>query len=261
MNCPNPQCKTTNIPDDAKFCPNCGQRLAKDLVFNISGVSFIMNYVEGGSFMMGASDSYTDYDERPQHKVTLNSYFMGETLVTQALWKEVMNDNPSKFGGDNLPVENVSWDECQDFISKLNAITGKTFTLPTEAQWEYAARGGAISRNKLYSGGDNILLVAWHADNSDRQTHPVGLKAPNELGLYDMSGNVWEWCSDYYSDYYYKNSPKNNPHGPISGKNRVLRGGSWECSPRYCRITQRIDYRQGYRNSFIGLRLALLQTF
>lgn len=249
-------CNTSNLPDEANFCPVCGQVLEKsnmDLSFNVKGVTFIMKYVEGGTFMMG-EDCYVDYDERPQHEVKLDSYYIGETQVTQELWKAVMGDNPSKFIGNKLPVENVSWNDCKKFIEKLNIITGKSFNLPTEAQWEYAARGGI---NAVAGSCNDVMQESWNNENSDRETHPVGKKRANPLGLYDVLGNVWEWCCDYYNKKYYSDSPYINPTGPISGSNRVLRGGSWETSPNLCRVTRRIDYRPGYSNSFTGLRLAL----
>ena len=146
-------------------------------------------------------DSEAYGDESPVHSVTLSSYYMGETEVTQALWKAVMGNNPSRFKGDNLPVENVSWNDCQEFIRKLKQKTGKNFRLPTEAEWEYAARGGKKSNGYKYSGSNNIGSVAWYDDNSSNQIHAVKGKRLNELGLYDMSGNVWEWCSDWYGQY------------------------------------------------------------
>ena len=171
------------------------------------GISIDMVRVEAGTFTMGATAEMKDPwdDEKPTHRVTLiNDYYIGKYEVTQALWKAVMGNNPSEFKGDNLPVEQVSWKDCQKFLSKLNRITGKMFRLPTEAEWEYAARGGNKSRGYQYSGSNNLLDVAWYDDNSGRKTHAVGTKQPNELGIYDMSGNVCEWCQDWYGKY---NSP------------------------------------------------------
>ena len=187
-----------------------------------------MVYVSGGTFTMGATgeqDSDAFDDEKPTHSVTLNSFYLCKYEVTQALWKAVMGKNPSDFKGNNLPVENVSWNDCQTFISRLNNLTGRNFRLPTEAEWEYAARGGNRSRGYKYSGSNNPSDVSWDIDNSGDKTHPVGSKRPNELGLYDMSGNVYEWCSDWYGTY--SSSSQTNPTGPSSGWGRVKRGGCW----------------------------------
>ena len=226
-------------------------------VFQLGNVAFKMIPVEGGTFTMGATPEQGDHafgDEKPAHRVTLSSYSIGETQVTQALWRSVMGTNPSRFKGDNLPVEQVSWGDCQEFIRKLNQITGKRFRLLTEAEWEYAARGGNKSRGYKYSGSNDIGSGAWYKDNSSKQTHPVATKLPNELGIYDMIGNVLEWCSDWYGDY--NGSSQTNPTGPTSGSNRVLRGGSWLSSAWYCRVSYRsgTPSLSGYN---IGFRLAL----
>ena len=218
-----------------------------------------MKYVEGGEFMMGAANDDTEaYDcEKPSHKVRLDSYYIGETQVTQALWQAVMGNNPSYWTGDKLPVETVSWDDCQEFIKRLNSITGKHFSLPTEAQWEFAARGGNKSRGFLYSGSNNIDEVAWYDDNSNSQTHQVATKKANELGLYDMTGNVWEWCKDWFDSDYYSNSPQDNPQGPGSGDFRVLRGGGWDRNARRCRVSFRGYVNPVSRHGSLGLRLVL----
>ena len=202
---------------------------------------FEMVFVEGGTFMMGAtaeqeSDAY-DF-ESPTHSVTLSSYYIGKYEVTQAQWRAVMGSNPSLFAGDNLPVEQVSWNDIQEFITKLNQQTGKTFRLPTEAEWEYAARGGNKSKGYKYSGSNTVDDVAWYGNNSSNTTHPVGQKAPNELGIYDMSGNVWEWCQDWYGSY--SSDSQTNPTGPNSGSGRVLRGSSLLGDVVSCRISYRI---------------------
>ena len=218
-----------------------------------------MVYVEGGTFTMGATAeqrSDAESDESPTHRVKLSSYYIGETEVTQALWQAVMGNNPSHFKGDNLPVECVRWDGCQDFITELNALTGRTFRLPTEAEWEYAARGGQKSRHFKYSGGNNIDRVAWYGGNSGIKTHPVGVLRPNELGLYDMSGNVWEWCQDWYGDY--SSSAQTNPTGPEEGDYRVIRGGSYDCNARGCRVSYRYDGSPDDRDYRIGFRLVLV---
>ena len=228
------------------------------ITFEANGVSFTMIPVEGGTFTMGATSEMTEPfdDEKPTHQVTLSNYYIGETEVTQALWMAVMGSNPSLFKGDDLPVECVSWDDCQTFISKLNALTGKRFRLPTEAEWEFAARGGNQSRHTQYSGSSRFDDVAWYEDNSD-QTHPVKTKQPNELGIYDMSGNVWEWCQDWYGSY--SSDAQTNPTGASSGSYRVRRGGGWDDSPRLCCSSGRIYGGPEYWEYNLGVRLALSQ--
>ena len=218
-----------------------------------------MVYVEGGTFTMGATfeQQEPDYDEKPTHRVSLSSFYIGKYEVTQALWKAVMGSNPSRFEGDNLPVERVSWNDCQTFLRKLNAMTGKTFRLPTEAEWEFAARGGNRNRGYQYSGSNVLSDVAWYADNSGSKTHNVGTKAPNELGIYDMSGNVWEWCQDRKGSY--SSSAQTNPKGPSSGSLRVFRGGSWFDFAGSCRVALRSSNAPGISYYFFGLRLALSQ--
>ena len=222
------------------------------------GISIDMVRVEAGTFTMGATAEMEDPydDEKPTHQVTLtNDYYIGKYEVTQALWKAVMGKKPSKFKGDNLPVENVSWDDCQEFISQLNRITGKTFRLPTEAEWEYAARGGKKSRGYQYSGSNDISDVAWYDGNSGNKTHAVGSKQANELGIYDMSGNVWEWCQDWHGSY--SSSSQTNPTGVKSGSYRVIRGEGWFSGARICRSSYR-DGRLPYASSRDqGLRLVL----
>lgn len=225
----------------------------------VNGVSFDMIMVEGGTFTMGATpeqgeDAY--YSEKPAHQVTLSDYYIGETEVTQALWKAVMGTNPSSFEGDRNPVEDVSWNDCQEFIRKLNSLTGRTFRLPTEAEWEYAARGGNQSKGYKYSGSNKIEDVALYDGNSKDKKNAVKTKSPNELGLYDMSGNVWEWCNDWYGDY--KRKDQTDPQGPSSGSNRVLRGGCQYSSAERCRVSCRNDYSPDYRSGIFGLRLVLV---
>lgn len=233
-----------------------GRRIFGNHTFTVNGVQFTMVAVEGGTFTMGAtSEQGRDAwdDEKPAHKVTLSDYYIGQTEVTQALWKAVMGSNPSNHKGDNLPVENVSWNDCQEFIQKLNQLMGKQFRLPTEAEWEYAARGGRKSRGYKYAGGNNIDSVAWYYDNSGYETHPVATKQANELGIYDMSGNVWEWCSDWYGDY--QSSSQSDPQGPSSGFSRVRRGGGYYCFAAFCRVSFRDCGTPDYFNS-LGLRLS-----
>jgi formylglycine-generating enzyme required for sulfatase activity len=234
-----------------------------------NGLGIVMQKIKGGTFTMGSNDTEAGSDEKPTHSVTLDDFYMGKYEVTQAQWAAVMGttlSNPSYFKGDNLPVEQVSWEDIQVFLEKLNQKTGKNYRLPTEAQWEYAARGGHKSSfNKegqggfTYAGSNNLDKVAWYDDNSGDTTHPVGQKKPNELGLYDMSGNVWEWCQDWYGSDYYKKSPTDNPTGPTSGAYRVLRGGSWDLYAVYCRVAYRRINAPGSRpNISNGFRLVLV---
>lgn len=219
-----------------------------------------MVYVSSGTFTMGATSeqgSDAESDEKPTHSVTLSSYYICKYEVTQALWRAVMGSNPSYFKGDNLPVERVSWNDCQTFINRLNSYTGRNFRLPTEAEWEFAARGGNYSRHYKYSGSNYIGDVAWYGDNSDSRTHPVGTKQPNELGLYDMSGNVYEWCSDWYGSY--SSYSQSNPTGPNGGSCRVERGGCWYCFARFCRSSFRNGGTPGGSSYGLGLRLVLSQ--
>ena len=231
-----------------------------------------MVYVEGGTFMMGASDKEAHINEYPVHKVQLDSFSIGRTPVTQEQWEAVMGNNPSLFKGAKLPVESVSWDDCQTFIKKLNQMTGKTFRLPTEAEWEFAARGGNRSKGYKYSGSNNVQDVAWLWENSGDKplsgewnkemvlsnhcrTHEVATKQANELGLYDMSGNVWEWCQDWYGNY--SSSAQSNPTGSTSGSYRVDRGGSWYYyTARGCRVSYRADNSPTSTGSNLGFRLA-----
>ena len=272
------------------------------MTFTVGGESFTMVYVPGGTFMMGAQktnssqpnyDPLADDDECPVHSVTVDGFYMGKYEVTQRLWKAVMGNNPSRFKGDNLPVEQVSWDDAQEFIEELNRQTGRTFRLPTEAEWEYAARGGEST--SLYNGenitiiGSNISpnldLLAWYGGNCGQDytrsagcdeangvdisgwlekqyrdsrggTHPVGAKQPNAFGLYDMLGNVWEWCSDYYGPY--GSGSQRDPVGPSTGSYRVRRGGCWDSFAQYCRVSRRNYYTPSYRFNFLGFRLVFV---
>ena len=227
--------------------------------FTVNGISFEMIYVKGGTFTMGCTNEQggdCDGDEKPTHSVTLSDYYIGKFEVTQELWKAVMGKNPSNWKGDKLPVESVSWNDVQKFITKLNQMTGVNFRLPTEAEWEYAARGGNKSRGYKYSGSNNIGDVAWYADNSGDKTHQVGTKTPNELGIYDMSGNVLEWCQDWYGSY--SSGSQTNPTGASTGSHRVLRGGSWSVSAGYCRVSIRSNKYPNIRAYSRGFRLVLV---
>ena len=217
-----------------------------------------MVFVQGGTFMMGcigeqSGDCYDD--ESPLHSVTVSSLNIGKYAVMQGQWKALMGGNPSGFPqGDNYPVENVTWNDVQEFIRRLNSATGKQYRLPTEAEWEYAARGGAQSQGYKYSGSHNLNRVGWFTNNRVGCTQPVGAKLPNELGIYDMSGNVWEWCNDWFGSY--TASPQRDPMGASSGSARVLRGGSWLNSVRDdCRVANRGNGRPGYRHYVIGFRV------
>lgn len=225
---------------------------------NANGVSFKMVKVAGGNFTMGGTKEQGNDAgnvEKPTHNVTLSTYYIGETEVTQALWKAVMGSNPASHKGDNYPVENVSWNDCQTFIQKLNQITGRKFRLPTEAEWEYAARGGSKSRGYKYSGSNYLNDVAWNSDNCS-STREVKQKQRNEAGIYDMSGNVNEWCNDVWSKY--SPLPQTNPKGPSKGTIRVLRGGNYAVtSLGGHRVSDRMNAIQSYKDWMLGLRLAL----
>ena len=222
----------------------------------VNDVSFAMIRVDGGKFQMGATKEQKEPndDERPVHQVTLSPYYIGETEVTQELWQAVMGSNPSHYKGPKLPVERVSWDDCQEFIVKLNERTGLNFRLLTEAEWEFAARGGNKSRGYQYSGSNNVADVAWYDSNSGSSTHEVKTKQPNELGIYDMSGNVWEWCQDWKDSYV--SGSQTNPTGASSGSRRVKRGGSWDDFVGACRVAFRSLITPDYSDCH-GLRLAL----
>ena len=181
-------------------------------------------------------------------------FFIGRYEVTQEEWQTVMGNNPSSVKGARRPVENVSWDDCQEFIRKLNSITGKQFRLPTEAEWEYAARGGNKSNGYKYAGGNDIDRVSWYDLNSGNSTSDVGQKVPNELGLFDMSGNVWEWCQDWYGNY--DDGNQTNPTGPSTGTDRVYRGGGWYSIAGYCRVSCRSAISPEKSDNRLGLRLA-----
>lgn len=229
-----------------------------------------MVFVKGGTFQMGNNGGSAD--EKPVHKVMVNDFWMGKYEVTQKEWREIMKTNPSYFKGDNLPVEQVSWFEVVDFcnwksqkegLSPCYTINGTNvscnfrangYRLPTEAEWEYAARGGNQGLGYKYAGSDNLKEVGWYGSNSGDRTHPVGQKKSNELGSYDMTGNVWEWCWDWYDSEYYQKSPQSDPQGPSSGNSRVLRGGSWGGGPVYVRCAGRNDSRPFNRNGNVGFR-------
>lgn len=230
--------------------------------YTVNGVTFKMIRVTGGTFLMGSNDGRDN--EKPVHEVRVNSFSIGQTQVTQELWKAVMGSNPSnnlESYGKKFPVNCVGWTDCQTFIRKLNQLTGKRFHLPTEAEWEFASRGGIQSKGYRYSGSNNIDAVAWYASNRHKclpnEPHDVATKLPNELGIYDMSGNGWEWCQDWYDSDYYSFCVVNNPTGPTSGSRRVLRGGGQCCIERDCVVTRRWSQPPEVRYFQYGLRLAL----
>lgn len=231
---------------------------AQNREFNVNGVKFTMVAVEGGCFTMGSTteqDAHAKWNEEPLHQVTLSSYYIGQTEVTQELWQAVMGSNPSENKGETLPVERVSWDDCQEFIKKLNRLTGEKFRLPTEAEWEYAARGGSKSKGYKYSGSDNLEEVAWVVSNSSRIPHQVATKVANELGIYDMLGNVMEWCGDFWCEY--EEDSQVNPTGSTYGRFRVVRGGCCYEDEEFCRVSVRADFSPDITCSELGFRLVL----
>lgn len=254
-----PKCVTCGKVKES--CPYKGNHTRETVTVNgisflVNGVSFNMIKVEGGTYWMGAqktNSSGRNYDseafdsESPVHQETVSTFYMGETEVTQELWQAVMGSNPSSFRGLQQPVESIRWDDCQTFIQKLNAKTNRKFRLPTEAEWEYAARGGNKSKGSKYAGSDNVEEVAWYAGNSSGSPHPVKQKTPNELGLYDMSGNVYEWTSSYW---------RNNYNASVDRSHRVRRGSSRIGNARSTRVTFRIDDDPGF-NFVLGIRLVL----
>lgn len=223
-------------------------------IVSVGNVKFLMVGVKGGVYNMGINN-YESY-ERPVHKVAISSFLIGECEVTQRLWEIVMGANPSMQKSPELPVEKVSWDDCQRFISLLNSKTGLSFRLPTEAEWEYAAKGGQLSRHyELWPGCENAGYHVWSHLNTAGYTKAVKSAEPNELGLYDMCGNVWEWCQDWYGNY--SSERQTNPQGPSDGLGRVIRGGSVNEDFRVCRMTNRKYYEQDKIWAYIGLRLVM----
>ena len=252
-----------------------------------NGDKIEMVFVQGGTFTMGCASEQGDNcedNEHPEHQVTLNNFYIGKYEITQGLWAEIMGMNIQQWTdyigssylcgeGDDYPMYYISWDDIvgttgesmeingityyeNGFIYKLNQKTGKNYRLPTESEWEYASRGGVKSNYYKYSGSNSVDDVAWHVDNSGFTAHLVGAKQDNELGIYDMSGNVWEWCSDWYGSY--TSDPQNNPTGPTTGSNRVLRGGCWSAGVQYCRVAFRFNYTPSSRFYSIGFRIVLI---
>ena len=248
---------TQNIYIDAPTELNTRPVTPDILNFTVNSVSFKMIRVEGGSFMMGATPEQDDAysDEKPVHQVTLSTFYIGEMLVTQTLWHAIMDRDLSRFRGLNLPIDSVGQIDCESFIDRLNIMTGRRFRLPTEAEWEFAARGGNKSKGYKYAGSNHPDEVAWFKDNSEGSTHPVGRKKPNELGIYDMSGSLWEWCEDCYEDY--SGEAQINPLNLTTGESCVFRGGSWNDEPNNCRVSCRNSDFPASAYSYYGFRLAL----
>ena len=237
---------------------HCTTKKENSRYYTVNGVKFKMIAIDGGTFVMGSEESAegAEKDEFPAHKVTVDNFYIGETEVTQELWVAVMGNNPSGYTDDALlPVESVTWVDCQNFISKMNELTGTTFRLPTEAEWEYAARGGKHSKKSIYSGSDTLANVGWYKDNSGARPQKVKQLAPNELGLYDMSGNIWEWCNDWYAEY--SAGEAKNPQGAEEGRTRVVRGGCWLMDENICRPADRSSAAPRGSGCIVGLRLAM----
>ena len=234
-----------------------GSLFSDVLTITAGGVSFDVVRVKAGTFVMGCTDNQSgdcESDESPSHRVTISKdYYIGKFEVTQELYEAVMGYNPSNRKSPNLPVENVNYSDALEFCAKLSRMTGRRFTLPTEAEWEYAARGGHKATNTKYSGSSSVNDVAWYEDNSGNRTHPVGSLRPNELGIYDMSGNVWEWCLDWYGDY--SSSSQTDPKGPSTGNSRVQRGGGWYFNGSFCRVVNRSHDDPNNGDAYSGFRV------
>jgi formylglycine-generating enzyme required for sulfatase activity len=233
----------------------------KEKIVKLDDVELVLVEIPAGEFLMGGFDTVGMGHERPQHKVVITKpFYLGKYEVTQLQWMKVMGDNPSyykrKIGDAPRPVETVSWDDVQQFIAKLNAMTGQKFRLPTEAEWEYACRAGSETRYHFGNDEEQLGEYAWYGDNSGNRTHPVGQKKPNAFGLYDIVGNVWEWCADRYGKDYYKVSPESDPKGPESGKYRILRGGGWHWPSIGLRSANRYYHLPSYSYSNMGFRIA-----
>ena len=230
-------------------------------IVQVAGEHITMIAVKGGSFDMGATPEqgiFAAFDEKPSIETTVDDFYICDVPVTQKIWQVVMKDNPSHHKGDSFPVERVTWEECQIFIERLNLMSGFKFRLPTEAEWEYAARGGAKATHTKYAGTDDDTIsdYCWCKANSDNHSHEVREKSPNNLGLYDMSGNISEWCQDWYFNSYANSKSRHNPQGPTTGSNKVYRGGSWDDKPINCRVSKRFNMNPKYKNKLVGIRLA-----
>lgn len=257
--------QTATTHGSGKQAPPSDVHLTPEQAAVVKSIEQNMITVEGGNFSMGcanASDTECVGWERPRHTVTIGTFHMCKFDVTQKEWKAVMGKAaPGKFCAD-CPVVNVSWSEAREFVDRLNQLTGKNYRLPTEAEWEYAAKGGNKSHGFKYAGDNEAATVAWYDTLITHNIRPVGGKKPNELGLYDMSGNVWQWCSDWWDEKYYTGSPSNNPQGPAgpvgatAHANRSLRGGSWWGPMRDCRVSNRDKFPFDSKDDDVGFRLA-----
>ena len=255
-----------------------GQNNEQNLSFTLKGITFEMIFVGSGVFEMGCTFEQSNCfgDEKPVHTIELSDFYIGKFQVTQKLWHVVMgrsirmqlylvNNKLLTGEGNEYPMYYVNYAECEEFCNTLNQLLSKQlpkgykFALPTEAQWEFAARGGNKNNDNMYCGGNNITEVAWYEENSNGKAHQVGMKYKNELGIFDMSGNVMEWCRDWYYDFYYENSPSENPNGPDKGSGRVVRGGGWNNKPQHCRVSFRHCTSPSNRTSDVGFRLALVR--
>jgi formylglycine-generating enzyme required for sulfatase activity len=243
---------------DSSKSPNSATEKPKEIRFDLGGgVKIELVLIQPGSFMMG--DEEGDEEEKPVHKVTITKpFYIGKYEITQEQWQTLMGGNSSHFKGAKNPVDRVSWEDCQAFIKKLNekfAASGATFSLPTEAQWEYACRAGSSDRYGFGNDASRLAEHGWFGDNSNGKTHPAGEKKPNAWGLYDMQGNLWEWCADWYEGNYYKKSPVTDPTGPTAVTSRVLRGGSWADPAPYCRASYRYCLPPWFRVHGYGFRV------
>lgn len=266
-NCPyrgnHPKCSTCGkLKEQCQFNGSHPAQIQKE-TFTVKGISFVMVKVEGGTFQMGSNNG--ESNEQPVHQVKLSKdYYIGETEVTQVLWYKVMGQLPTtdgpqweeKYGfGDNYPAYRVSYNDVIRFLTELNKLTGKKFRLPTEAEWEFAAKGGNKSKGYTFSGSNILGDVAWCRSNANSSSHPVKTRKANELGIYDMSGNVCEWCSDFYDNY--PSSSQTDPTGPILGSKRVIRRGSWGDNEEKSPVTNRSNLSPDFRSNGMGFRLAL----
>ncbi len=246
--------------------PSWPTGVPKELAVDLgNGVRLEMALIPAGEFMMGSpdADGNAANSEKPPHRVRITKpFYLGKYLVTQEQWETVMGGNPSGFQGPKNPVETVSWDDCQTFLDKLKAKSGPgggTFQLPSEAQWEYACRAGTTTRYCFGDEEPGLDEYGWYRTNSDSKTHPVGEKKPNAWGLYDMHGNVWEWCQDWFSEGYYANSPADDPSGPTTGSDHVVRGGLWRRPARSCRSANRGHVKEpGGLGNDLGFRVCLV---